>query len=113
MASRVPVCLAPAPAAEHAVPESPSEIPGNSDDPEQARRIQETRKKNDKFWKDLFIETGVRRYRGPVEENVWKQRLTSESTAFLHVLFCFFRVALRTFLRPGFVGGNKQKLVSR
>ncbi|PHJ22472.1 transmembrane protein [Cystoisospora suis] len=76
MASQIPVCSARARVAEHAVPDPPSEIPANHDDPERARRIQENRKKNDKFWRDIFVETGVRRYRAPVEENIWKQRLT-------------------------------------
>nr|CEL68907.1 TPA: hypothetical protein BN1204_046400 [Neospora caninum Liverpool] len=80
MAETMPVCRA-APSSEERTQSQVSEAP--LEDPERTRRVQEARRRNDKFWRDVFAETGVRRYRSHVEDSVWKQRLTIAAVAFV------------------------------
>ncbi|KYK69335.1 putative transmembrane protein [Toxoplasma gondii TgCatPRC2] len=81
MAETMAVCPRDPSPKEPTQTEQVSDAP--TEDPERARRVQEARRRNDKFWRDVFAETGVRRYRNNVEENVWKQRLTIAAVAFV------------------------------
>ncbi|PFH35116.1 hypothetical protein BESB_060030 [Besnoitia besnoiti] len=83
MSGTTPVCPAAPSSAEHVERDQALEPP--IEDPERTRRVQESRKKNDKFWRDMFVETGVRRHRGNVEDSVWKQRLTIAAVVFVMI----------------------------
>lgn len=71
------------------------------EDPEMAKRIQEIRRKNDKFWEDMFVESGARQCRVRAEENIWKQRLTIAAVIFV-VIAGIFQAIYRAYLDLNF-----------